>query len=945
MTEPLAFNALRELYKSGSEGANTPLDQSERDKYLKELGRRPPQGPKRNASETKRIDNSHTKIRSAFINQTTDTLNDEQVMGILQADPETLKSLFALGKDQKSLLHKLVDFDGEKEEVDQKNFQKLQPLLRFLLVIVPDFPKWLDSNERVPLYKAIESYADAALKSQIVLFFCGKQNGHRGSDAAIESLGITGKNRGASLKPHALHKAIEENVEISEDILRSDLLKRSLGSLDGDGLSCLHRAICPPETDQRRKWVERLVNIDRNLLGVLNSDGVTPLQYLADQSPGQSAGSSTIDSSESTKQGKRPESSKKRGHSFTGAENRVVPQERAEGGEIETSLSPQNDNKGQEKELDLGTWLKIYCLTCGFGNSTARSIMYKPDKMLNTDFNSLETHDVVSLKFLSNLSKHFKLDNLLRIVFIPQVTVEWDRNRQTEDIRPADINDCVGRVDYFLIFWWLKHEARVSRVLRVVVEDMNLPNSMDFKTSHSDQAIVRCLEGLQVQVWNWKKWDISSDVIRQASPSVKEVYLYCSGTNAVLRSWSDSQGLVLLKNLETIHLKVDQGLESLDTMRRYVGDFESALSKRFRDEQRDIKIYSNINEHIPNLAESSGQLLRPKEEGEKGYEEQEWLKVMDSFADFVDEANIPDVKGQEVKVALIDDGVKSSLEGLDMSIDGGESYVESDPNEPQSPYLTSVKGHGTVMAYFIRRVCPKAINWAVRKGVDIISMSWTIDEIVETANKADKRVANLREAIRAATEDTSIKKRALLFCAWPDKGSAADNRTYPRSLSESIFAIGAGTREGNPSPTTGDSKPDFVLPGVELGIPIVTDKRRSGTLPPRYQKYTGSSVSCALAAGLAAMILYCTRKVKGCQADRLKDHKNMQAAFKEIGLSQDKWVRVTELFGKEIGKAKPSERREYLQLITDAFLGGINLQAKLHDMKQKEKAGVNGVRA
>jgi hypothetical protein len=86
---------------------------------------------------------------------------------------------------------------------------------------------------------------------------------------------------------------------------------------------------------------------------------------------------------------------------------------------------------------------------------------------------------------------------------------------------------------------------------------------------------------------------------------------------------------------------------------------------------------------------------------------------MDDFADFVDLAFPPKEPGKEVdprnliKVALIDDGVKSSYDNLDKNIDGGESWVkQSSLKDPQSPYVTSAEHHGTVMAYFIRRVCP-----------------------------------------------------------------------------------------------------------------------------------------------------------------------------------------------------------------------------------------------
>jgi len=96
------------------------------------------------------------------------------------------------------------------------------------------------------------------------------------------------------------------------------------------------------------------------------------------------------------------------------------------------------------------------------------------------------------------------------------------------------------------------------------------------------------------------------------------------------------------------------------------------------------------------------------------FHRQEWLKCMDDFADFVDLAFPPPEEpateidpSNLIKVALIDDGVKSGYDNLDNNIDGGESWVkQSNLKDPQSSYVTSAEGHGTVMAYFIRRVCP-----------------------------------------------------------------------------------------------------------------------------------------------------------------------------------------------------------------------------------------------
>jgi hypothetical protein len=68
------------------------------------------------------------------------------------------------------------------------------------------------------------------------------------------------------------------------------------------------------------------------------------------------------------------------------------------------------------------------------------------------------------------------------------------------------------------------------------------------------------------------------------------------------------------------------------------------------------------------------------------------------------------IKG-EIKVALIDDGVRSNYAGLDDNIAAGTNCAAPKPDGSTQRftqnYNTSLYGHGTVMAYYIRRVCPR----------------------------------------------------------------------------------------------------------------------------------------------------------------------------------------------------------------------------------------------
>lgn len=82
----------------------------------------------------------------------------------------------------------------------------------------------------------------------------------------------------------------------------------------------------------------------------------------------------------------------------------------------------------------------------------------------------------------------------------------------------------------------------VSRILRVVVDD-------DHDTPHSDAAIEEALHGFQVEVWDWKRYDICIDVIKNVSASMRVVHLYSTGNLAVLLNWSSVDGLGILSQV------------------------------------------------------------------------------------------------------------------------------------------------------------------------------------------------------------------------------------------------------------------------------------------------------------------------------------------------------------------------------------------------------------
>lgn len=71
----------------------------------------------------------------------------------------------------------------------------------------------------------------------------------------------------------------------------------------------------------------------------------------------------------------------------------------------------------------------------------------------------------------------------------------------------------------------------------------------DDHAPHGDDAIETALKPFDVEVFDWRKLDLSSETIRDSVPNVTEVVLYSRANRAVLRGWSASDGLVRLSKV------------------------------------------------------------------------------------------------------------------------------------------------------------------------------------------------------------------------------------------------------------------------------------------------------------------------------------------------------------------------------------------------------------
>ncbi|KAK6829857.1 efflux pump aflT [Apiospora arundinis] len=503
-------------------------------------------------------------------------------------------------------------------------------------------------------------------------------------------------------------------------------------------------------------------------------------------------------------------------------------------------------------------------------------------------------------------------------------------NGGQDSVRPSPPAGSVGsgRADLQIVFNWLKDEKKVKKVFRVIVDDLQEP-------SHQDEAIEACLRDIEgVGTWDWKKIDLSPDIIQNAARHAKIVHLYWSGRNIALRAWSEDRGLRQLEHLQEIHLHYQQGLESQVRMKQYISEFKHTMESYTRKDTAGKETRITVIPCQLKSNDRSGPSNRASMFKDR-YEPEKWIKTMERFAEFLQtaeraERTDPKYTAREpIKVAVIDDGVNTFDPRI--HVGGGRSFCRR--NKSQNlvhSYYVSSQGHGTAMALCISQICPnvqlyilrldeyssepgksfftaesaeKAVRAAIEQKVDIISMSWTIEETDD--NK--QHVAALDKAISEAA-----RQNILMFCAATDGGAQTDF-SYPAMAStKHIFKIGGAEPSGNPHKWLGETNVDFILPGTyqeQHGGGSGGIEQSNNNSVMAYRPRTGSSVATARASGLAAVILHCARGSAvragtGTAYKDLRNHDRMNEVFSQIGTTAGKYIQVWEKFDRPVKEAE-----------------------------------------
>ncbi|KAM0347338.1 hypothetical protein ACHAPU_004858 [Fusarium lateritium] len=549
--------------------------------------------------------------------------------------------------------------------------------------------------------------------------------------------------------------------------------------------------------------------------------------------------------------------------------------------------------------------------------------------------------------------------------YVSIANIKFKRDEGSSQVKNPSRDDATH-----IIRWLLTHK-RVKRILNVTVDDMG-------SNYHSNDSIEKALKGAKVEVLEWKRPDLCPATIFKIGSNLRVLHLHWGGNNAILRAWSEAEGLPMLAqygNLEQIYiirpkpkgspdlpspsseqekqfnarllsnwkLAVSDGPVTPSTLSpdsTLIASTQSEGGKSSQDGLRSLANQSQTTSRakvtakppkITFIDEKASVESAIGGNGHTGERDQHrWIECMEEFTKAFLYIRQPQ-DSIPVTVALIDDGVDTTNRLLQGKTYYGRSFAFNDSGKRNYPYWQSDSDHGTIMASFIRKLCPtaniyiikvatrqgrqnsntltidvpsavEAINHAVDRRVKIISMSWSVKR---PTNEGERQKFN--NAVQRAVDHNII-----MLCASSDQGERGNDETYPHDANRAnIIRIGAATATGNNAEYVNKNNIDFLFPGHEIFLKGSKPETELGDV------HKGSSVATAIAAGLAALILECIRlsyvwmsKPENCGSMEMitdrdlarTDSKRMIAMFKGIGMSESRYIWVWEMFTASISQ-------------------------------------------
>ncbi|KAK1240300.1 hypothetical protein MKX08_007742 [Trichoderma sp. CBMAI-0020] len=513
--------------------------------------------------------------------------------------------------------------------------------------------------------------------------------------------------------------------------------------------------------------------------------------------------------------------------------------------------------------------IRSYCLH-NFNRDRIAKCLYQPGHERDLDFNLSGLPDpTISKSLLKSLSNNLRFETILLYVALPKLTLGNSEEMNGENGEKSTFPAKRGTItDLRVVFDWLRKKC--------------------------DEVIEEALKGFQVENWDWKKEDLCTDVIAASSNQIKSISFYSSGNNAVLMGWASSEGLQIERSsrsllnfyqLQKVRLFIQQGQESIQRREDNIEAFErkvGSIMVQKNGKQKPIEVEHRLDDGKVSYAAHFGTVNIIT------HQEISWISELERFAVFLASEKSIRARNAPIKIAIIDDGIDASLDIFKKKIAAGRSFC------PLSTYYVPSGHHGTMMGDLICRICAsvqlyvarldestnrndmsrqitvqsaaEAVEWAVACKVDIISMSWTIEEQTPRQNLD---LYDLEAAISAAESN-----QILMFCAASDQGGNATVNCYPGMWNKCI-KIGAATAVGD-----------------KYGFSIT-------------QK-SGSSIATALASGLAGLLLCCDRLTCTSAEEQLQGQEQMRDAFRRL-TGTDKSDRTFVEAHKTVAKPRPME--------------------------------------
>ncbi|KAL7785167.1 hypothetical protein V8C37DRAFT_420236 [Trichoderma ceciliae] len=472
-----------------------------------------------------------------------------------------------------------------------------------------------------------------------------------------------------------------------------------------------------------------------------------------------------------------------------------------------------------------------------------------------------------------------KVQRILRLVVVDDATLPCSDETIEECIKDFDIRYLNWNKDDLCVTLlhqanlpniqelWLSWSARNSVLYSWSCKERGLPslkrlNSVHIKSKNGTESIERNkrnfeqfnfrlkdnIEKLQIETYR-------EDITKKVTSLLKQDLdgLRPKLQKAVL-TWSGKTNYAEL-------FKVKAGGEA-PMIEGSVAKFDARASFFLKETKGFREVVVDYTKHEDMIGGKTSRIGRQKQHGHR------WI---DAARKLAMTANKDRLRIEQpicsVKVALIDDGVTPGQLNPPGALKDGWPLPGTRKLGSSRPFYSSEKGHGTKMARLIQMMCPfvslyvakvdiykdndssvatsaaKAIEWAIEKDVDIISMSWTIKRIKSGHGKNQKAIDSLELAIQKAAH-----KNIIIVCAVQDSAHYGNDDIFPqKSDTKKLMIVGSADENGDRSKFVNEKSFDYLFPG-EVFVPEIlaaTD--------------VGSSVATAIAAGMAAMVLWCTR--------------------------------------------------------------------------------------